>query len=455
MEARLSGADRTVFYRKMMGVGVPVVLQHLISIGLNVLDTVMIGRVGVDELAAVGAANQYYFIFSMACFGFYSGAAVYTSQYWGLRDVKSIRKVVGIDYTVGFVLAVTMAMAGFVLAPQILWLFSREANVIALGTQYMRIACFSYLLAGMSFAISYNCRAIQQLKVPTIINAAAIIINGILNFCLIYGKMGLPRLSIRGAAIATLIARAVELSALVIYIYRQKEHPLKATPSELFSYGRTMFVKVWKTAIPVVASETIWSISVALIYMAYGMLGSAALAVAQVGNVVSELFQSVFFGVGNASAVIIGETLGRAERNLAKQQAGESLKITVVLSAIMMVILIVARGPLTVIYGFDGETSALLMGALMVQSVMMLPKMLCYQYICGILRCGGDTTFCMIVDTVGNVLFQVPLAFLGVAVFHWNLPAVMALVALVDGVKDIVCHWRYRSDRWINVLTEQ
>ena len=111
MEARLSGADRTVFYRKMMGVGIPVVLQHLISIGLNVLDTVMIGRVGVDELAAVGAANQYYFIFSMACFGFYSGAAVFTAQYWGLRDVKSIRKVVGIDYTVGFVLALTMAAA--------------------------------------------------------------------------------------------------------------------------------------------------------------------------------------------------------------------------------------------------------------------------------------------------------------------------------------------------------
>ena len=113
MELRLSGTDRSTFYRKMMRIGIPVVIQNLISIGLNLVDTLMIGRVGVDELAAVGAANQYYFVFSMMCFGFYSGAAVFTSQYWGLRDVKNIRKVVGIDYTVGFCLAVAATLAGF------------------------------------------------------------------------------------------------------------------------------------------------------------------------------------------------------------------------------------------------------------------------------------------------------------------------------------------------------
>jgi len=454
MEVRLSGSDRTSFYRKMMRVGIPVVVQNLIGIGLNVIDTLMIGRVGVDELAAVGAANQYYFVFSMACFGFYSGAAVYTSQYWGLRDVKNIRKVVGIDYTVGLTLSVVTVIFGFLFAPQIIWLFSREANVIALGTQYLRIACFTYIFAGMSFAISYNCRAIQNLKIPTLINAVAIFINAGLNYCLIYGKFGFPELSIRGAAIATLIARVLEFIAMVVYIYSQKDHPLRAMPEELFSYGKQMFVKVWKTALPVVASETIWSVSVALIYMAYGMLGSAALAVSQVGNVVSELFQSVFFGVGNATAVIIGESLGRAERDLAKQQASESLRITAILSAIMMVVLIAARRPVAVIYSFDQATTALLLSTLFVQAVMMFPKMMCYQYICGILRSGGDTTFCMVVDTVGNVLVQVPLAFLGVLVFHWNLAAVIGLVALVDGCKGILCHRRYRSGRWMNVLTE-
>ena len=455
MELRLSGADRTTFYKKMMRVGVPVVIQNLISIGLNLVDTLMIGRVGVDELAAVGAANQFYFVFSMACFGFYSGAAVYTSQYWGLRDVKNIRKVVGIDYTVGFSLALLTTLAGFFFAPQIIGLYSDEANVVLLGAEYLKIVCFTYVFTGLSFAISYNCRAVQNLKIPTVINAIGIFTNAFLNYCLIYGKFGFPELSIRGAAIATLIARVLEFVLMATSIYVQKEHPLRATPAELFGYGRQMFLRVLKTATPVVLSETIWSISVAMIYMAYGMLGSAALAVSQVGNVVCELFQCIFFGIGNATAVIIGESLGRAERHLAKVQAWESVKITTLFSVVMMTILILVRRPIAMIYNFDAATTELLLGTLFVQAIMMFPKMMAYLYICGILRSGGDTTYCMVVDTIGNVFVQVPMAFICVLVFHWELYMVIGFLAIIDGIKGLLCHFRYRSDKWINVLTEQ
>ena len=455
MELRLSGTDKSTFYRKMMHVGLPVVIQHLISIGLNLVDTLMIGRVGVDELAAVGAANQFYFIFSMACFGFYSGAAVFASQYWGLRDVKNIRKVVGIDISVGFTLAALFNIAGFFFAPQIIGLYSDDPNVVVLGAEYLKIVCFTYIFAGMTFAISYNCRAVQNLKIPTAINAIAIATNTLLNYCLIYGKFGFPELSIRGAAIATLFARVLEFVLMAASIYLQKEHPLRATPTELFSYGREMFVRVLKTATPVVMSETIWSISVAMIYMAYGMLGSAALAVSQVGNVISELFQCVFFGIGNATAVIIGESLGRSERDLAKLQAWESVKITTLFSVIMMIILILVRGPIAVIYNFDAETTALLLSTLFVQAIMMFPKMMSYLYICGILRSGGDTTYCMIVDTIGNVFVQVPLAFIGVLIFKWELYMVIGLLAIVDGIKGVLCHIRYKSGKWINVLTEE
>ena len=454
MELRLSGADRSTFYRKMMRIGIPVVIQNLISIGLNLVDTLMIGRVGVDELAAVGAANQYYFVFSMMCFGFYSGAAVFTSQYWGLRDVKNIRKVVGIDYTVGFCLAVAATLAGFLFAPQIIGLYSDEANVISLGAEYLKIVCFTYVFTGLSFAISYNCRAIQSLKIPTIINAIGIFTNAFLNYCLIYGKFGFPELSIRGAAIATLFARILEFTLMAGSIYLQKEHPLRATPKELFGYGRQMFLKVMKTATPVVLSETIWSISVAMIYMAYGMLGSAALAVSQVGNVVCELFQCIFFGIGNATAVIIGESLGRSERVLAKVQAWESVKITSLFCVIMTTILILVRGPIALIYNFDAETTALLLSTLFVQAIMMFPKMMSYLYICGILRSGGDTTYCMVVDTIGNDCVQVAMAFIGVLLFHWELYMVIAFLAIIDGLKGLLCHFRYKSDKWINVLTE-
>ena len=153
--------------------------------------------------------------------------------------------------------------------------------------------------------------------------------------------------------------------------------------------------------------------------------------------------------------MIIGESLGRAERHLAKVQAWESVKITTLFSVVMMTILILVRRPIAMIYNFDAATTELLLGTLFVQAIMMFPKMMAYLYICGILRSGGDTTYCMVVDTIGNVFVQVPMAFICVLVFHWELYMVIGFLAIIDGIKGLLCHFRYRSDKWINVLTEQ
>ena len=198
--------ENRLFYSKMFKIGVPVLVQQMISVGLNLADTIMVGRLSDDALAAVGAANQIYFIFSVLIFGVLSGAAVYTVQFWGIRDLKSLRKILGIDYMVCAVLSVvTMALA-YVAAPQLIGLFVSGSEVIELGTKYLRIAVFSYGFATFSFSIIFNSRAIMQLKIPTIINAVAILINIILNYCLIYGKMGMPQLGVEGAAYATVTA---------------------------------------------------------------------------------------------------------------------------------------------------------------------------------------------------------------------------------------------------------
>lgn len=202
--------EKKQFYRKVLIIAIPVVIQHLISIGLNLVDTLMIGLVGEEALAAVGAANQVYFIFSTMCYGLYSGAAIYTAQYFGAGDIGRIRKILGMDYVVGFVIACLFTLCGFFMAPQLISIFDSSPKVVELGTQYLRIACFSYLFAALSFSINYNSRAIQDLLMPTVINGAALAINTSLNYLLIYGYMGLPQLGVKGAAIATVAARAME-----------------------------------------------------------------------------------------------------------------------------------------------------------------------------------------------------------------------------------------------------
>ena len=441
------------FYRRLTVIGIPMVIQQVISVTLNLADTIMVGKVSENALAAVGAANQIYFILGVVTFGIFSGAAVHAVQYWGIRDITSLRRIVGIDYTMCMVISVPAVFIVFFAAPFFISIFSDNAEVIALGTEYLKIACFSYIFSGMTFVISYNSRAIQDLKYPTIINACAIGLNILLNYILIFGHLGVPALGVKGAAVATLTARVLECIAMHLCIYLRKEHPLKATFEQLFSYSKTLFANVMKTAIPVIITEGLWAVSVSAMFAAYGRIGASALAVSQIAVTVTDFFQTVYFGLGNAAAVLIGEVLGQGRKNTAFEYSRKVLRVTWILNVIMTVVIILARTPIALIYDFSPETTEMLMKVLLVYAVAMTPKMLAYMTICAILRAGGDTVFCMYMDVSFNVGLQIPLAYIGVLVLKWPLHWVMALVAVADFLKVFFCYYRYYSKKWMNIFT--
>lgn len=441
------------FYKKIWLVAVPVVIQNVISIGLNMIDILMIGRLGETELAALGSANQIFFIFAMICFGFYSGAGVYVAQYWGIRDISNIKKVVGIDYVVGVSLSVLAFVVVMLFAPNLIWIFSREKEVITLGAEYLRIVSCSYILISITFAIVYNSRAIQRLKVATIINSVGIAMNTILNYCLIYGKFGVPAMGVKGAAIATVIARIIEFICFLIYIYNTKGHPFHGSIKEMFSFDKIMFRNIIKTSVPVVLTEGGWAASVSLTFVAYGMLGATALAVVQIAEVVSNLSQAVFFGLGNAVSVIIGESLGRSDTEAAFKYGGMGMKITWGLNIIGTLLLILLSRPIANIYHFNSETTHLLVLVIIAWAFTITPKMLAYVLICGILRAGGDTLYSLVVDLSCNIVIQLSIAFFSVLVLHLPLYWVVALVAISDLIKTIICYKRYYSKKWMNIVT--
>lgn len=445
--------EAKTFYKKMFLIGVPVVFQNLISIGLNLIDTLMIGKLGAEELAAVGAANQVYLIFSVTLFGFYSGAAVHTAQYWGARDIPGVRRMLGIDYLMGVLFSLTVSVIAYIFAPQILGIFSDDPAVIQFGVDYIRIACFSYFFSGLSMAISYNSRAIQNLALPTTVNAIALLMNAVLNYLLIYGVAGFPELGVRGAAIATLIARVFEFITLFIVIYAQKEHPFKTGPKQLFDFDFAFFLRVARTAVPVVFTEASWSLSIALIFAAYGQLGTAALAVSQVASVISDMLQTVFFGVGNAAVMLIGEGLGQGNTDQAYVNGKRAVKVTWIFNLVMTLLMLAMSRPVANIYGFSGETHELLVSSLIAMALMITPKMLAYIYVCGVLRAGGDTVFCMYLELVCNLLVQVPMAYFAVLVLHTSLPMAMVLVTVGDLIRIVLCVPRFRSKKWINIVT--
>ena len=437
----------------MVIVGIPVVLQNLISLGLNLLDTLMIGMLGEKEIAAVGAANQVYFIFSVSLFGLFSGAAVYTAQYWGAQNLHGVRKVLGIDFMVGGIFSLLVAFIAFFFGENIIGLFSADSEVIELGGRYIRIACMSYFFTAISTSISYNSRAIQNLAIPTAINALALCVNAVLNYILIFGKAGAPALGVEGAAIATLIARIFEFIALILFINLSKNHPFRSSPKELFGFGLDLFKKVMKTAVPVIFTEGGWALSVAVIFAIYGRLGTSALAVIQVTNVATDLLQSIYFGVGNATAMLIGEKLGQRKVEDAYHSGKLAVRTVWVLNVVMTLAMLALAKPIAGIYDFAPDTESLLVSSLMAMGLMITPKMLGYIYIVGILRAGGDTVFSMIIDLACNILVMIPAAALAVMVLGVDLPFAIIMVELSGNlVRYFICMPRYKSRKWINIV---
>ena len=445
--------DRREYYKKLIAIGIPILFQNLVGMCLNLLDTLMIGRLGEEELAAVGAANQVYFIFTVVLFGLFSGMAVYTAQFFGAGDREGVHKMMGICYLMGLILAFSVMAFTGIFAEGIIGLFSDDPAVIDFGAAYLRIANKTYPFAAVSFAVLYNSRAIQDLKAPTAVNAVAIAINGVLNFLLIFGALGFPRLGVEGAAIATLIARVIEFTAMVSLVYGRRNHYLKASLKELFNFDGAFFIKVMKTAMPVVLTEGSWATAMSLTFAAFGRLGTAALAVSQIANVVCDLLQSVFFGVGNASAMMIGEKLGQHNPDMAYEYGRRSIRVVCVLIVVMTLFMAALSKPVAMIYGFDEPTNTLLIRTLLAMSLTIMPKMLGYIYICGIFRAGGDTFYCMIIELIATWCLQVPMAFFAVMVLKVSLPTAFLLVEVSDLFRVVTNIPHFRKKSWINMVT--
>lgn len=441
--------NKRLYYRRMLTVTIPVVIQNLLNIGLNMADTIMIGRLGEIELASTGAANQIFGIFGAICFGFFSGAGVFVAQYYGVKDIKSIRKIIGFDFVLGALIAMMFFFFVHIKSEEIISLFAKDGAVIAYGSRYIKIVSFSYIMTAISFAISYNSRVVARMKAPTIINASAMLVNVVLNYILIYGAGGFPAMGVAGAAYATLAARTYELVALIIYIISDKTHPFNAAFSELFVSDFKLYRKVIKTGMPVVCSEGGWSLGMSLVFATYGILGASALAVIQVASITSLIFQSVIFGFGNGASVIVGETLGMGNFDVAKEHARRTIKISCILILGMVAGILSMIKPVSIIYSFNRDTTEMLTKTLIVFAFTMIPRMLSYIYQCGILRAGGDTLFCMVIELTSNLVIELAMAYIAVVFLKWPLHMCIALASFGNIFKMTAFYIRYRGGKWL------
>ena len=450
---RFKNAFEPDFLKTIFRTAFPIAMQFFLASAVNLIDVVMIGSLGDAAVAASGGANQIFFLLNLMLFGINSGASVFLSQFWGTRDLRNVRRTMGMMYLLGSV-AVTLFTLGAVLVPQFLvGFYVHEEPALSLGASYLRIVGISYPVTALSMILSMVCRCTGDVSLPTRASMLSIGLNVGGNALLIFGLCGFPALGLDGAAIATAIARTAECLFLVIAIYRRKL-PGAASLRELFAFDRNFVTKYIKTAWPVLLNEILWSTGISLYSVAYGMLGTAALAAVQISNTAIQLVTVFTRGLSNACGIYIGRTVGAGDREKAIDYG---YRFSILLPATGMVtclVMIVVHPLILMLYQITPETLALAKTLLILQSLQMILKSDSMVLVVGIFRAAGDTLFACLLDTGSVWLVGVPMAFLGVKL---GLPlwGLSMLIFLDDIAKVTVGFVHLFKEKWVKNVTAQ
>lgn len=291
-------------------------LQNFIASSLNMFDTLMIGQLGENEVAAVGVANQVFFLFNLVANGAAAGCSIFLSQFWGGGDRRSVHKVVGLGLLMNLCIGLLFTGAACAFPGPIIGLFSDDQAVISLGIEYLLLAALSYAFTSVSFLLAGAMRSVGKAWPPMIISAGAVLVNIALNQVFIFGELGAPAMGVRGAALATLIARVVEMALMLVFCFLPSS-PLRGRLREYISFTPAFTGKVLLKTLPILLNESCWAVGTMLYVRAYGHIGTHAIAASQICNTVQNLFMVACFSLASSSLVMIGNQIGAGRREQA------------------------------------------------------------------------------------------------------------------------------------------
>ncbi len=431
---------------------IPLTLQNLVTSSVNLLDNLMIGRLGEVELAGVAMANKVFFVYNLMVFGICSGATVFFSQFWGKQDKKGIQSVmsIGLSLSLAFGLVITLG-AGLFSRQLMSVLVGRSVEVIPSGTAYLRISVLGYILFGLTIIMGTGLKAVEQPKIPLIGSLVSLATNGCLNYLLIFGKLGLPALGVRGAAIATVTARLLEFAVVLTGIGKRRSL-FFAPPRESFRFPKGFISGYIRTSLPVFVNESLWGIGVTIYSTVIVRLGSGpAAAHSIVGTVENMLFAAVF-GTANAAGVLVGKEIGSGRRQAALEKSHLFQRIAAAQGLATGIALFALSQPITSLFKMTPDTRAICAAMLKICACAMFLKAFSTSAIVGTMRSGGDTVFCMLCDVGGVWFIGVPLVCLTGLALKLPAPAVLAASYLEELFKCGAVIIRQRKDGWMKDL---
>lgn len=442
------------FYKSFMILALSLALQNLLTYGVNMMDTVMLGRYSQDAMGGVSLCNQVQYLLQMLVVGAGEGAVVLGSQYWGKGNLQPIPHIIGVALRFGGSLAVVLFGVVLFFPTQLLSLLSNDSAVIVEGQKYFQIICFTYIIFTVTNILVASLRSIGIVKIGYIISGSTLVINVCLNYCLIYGNLGFPELGVRGAAIATLVSRCVEL-LIVIHYLKYKEHKLNLTLTKLLHIDISYMRDYARVSSPVLINQALWGLAQMVQTGILGHLGGDVTAANAIAVQVFQVLSVVAYGAASASGIVVGRTIGsgNAQRLHPLVRTLQVLFISIGLCSGFLIFIL--RVPILMMFGgtLTERAYELSMQFMLVLSITTVGTS--YQMACdnGIIRGGGDTAFSAKMNLISMWLIIVP--FSAMAAFWWKCaPVVVFFLLKWDQLyKAIPVVIRLRSWKWVKKVT--
>ena len=445
----------SAFYKTFFVMTLTMAVQNLIVFGVNLADSVMMGAYSETALSGVGICNNIQFFLNMAASGISSGMTVIASQYWGKKDKEPIYKVSAVAMWLGIAFS-GLIFAFATLAPEMLIrLFTDKEAVIAQAVEYLDIIKHSYLLFTLSTILLSVLRSVETVKIGFYVSLSSFAINIFLNYALIYGKFGAPEMGIRGAAVATLVSRAIELAVVLIYVlFIDKK--LKMNVKNLFVTDKEMIKDYFKTGLPLMMSSVSWGIAMSIQGAIIGRLVESAIAANSIATTIFQVATVICYASSNVVCVLIGKTIGEKKpMEIIKKRSVNLQLIFLAIGVASSAILLLTKNLIIDFYNASPETVNITNQFIWVLSVTIIGTAYEVPALCGIVSGGGETSFVLKNDIIFMWLIVLPLSALSAFVFKFPVVVTFACLKADQVLKCAVAYFKVNSFNWVKSVTRE
>ena len=424
-------------------------MQQAINMGVNMMDTIMLGNLGEAQLSASSLANTFYSVFNTLCLGVIGGCSVLAAQYWGAENKEKCRETFSLAVRIIGVIAIAFGLVTYFAPRAVMRLYTDEEPVISAGIGYLKIMAFVYLIHGTAMVIAFLMRSVRAATLGLVVSIVSFVVNVVSNYALIFGKFGAPRLEIVGASLGTLIARISEFLVTFGYIFFI-DRRLELKPRDFIKNPpRDLFVTYLKVGMPALISDGLIGVGASIMSTVLGHMGAAVVSAQAVCQVVNRLFTVIVVGMASAAGVLTGNAIGRGDREQAADQAETFYWLGLVFGVLSAVMFFVFGNLSLSFYRLEDATIGIT--RVLIRAHAFIIVFQCIQSIMtkGVLRGGGDTRFLMVADILFLWVLSLPLGALGAFVFKWPAWAVVICLRADYIVKTFWCYRRMKSGKWM------